>query len=188
MVMHVHATVSAVFFVVLSILMALGARGRAIADSVCIEQPDRDAPQGEHWYYHYDREKNRKCWHVGPNAAPVAHDGPPTPRTERSHTLASTLNAMFAPVVRSVRNFFRQPMPHEASAGEPRIVQSDATKPLTIEDIAQQPEFPEERAETRQVVTSLTPAQRKALFDEYMKWETLQSDSGAAMPVSARSP
>jgi hypothetical protein len=80
-------------------------------------------------------------------------------------------------------------MSHEAATGEPRIVQSDATKPLTIEDIAQrQSEFPEERAETRPA-SSLTTAQRKALFEEYLKWEELQRAAGgnaAIAPVRSR--
>lgn len=176
--MHIHATVSTVFIVFLSILLTLGARGRAVADNVCVEQPDRDAPWGEHWYYHYDREKNRKCWHLGRDTASAARDLLPPPWTERPRTVASTINSMFAPVVREIRRLFRRPMRHEATAGEPRIVQSDATKPLTIEDIAQQPQFPEERAEIRPL-PSLTAAQRKALFDEYMKWEALQHGSAA---------
>jgi hypothetical protein len=181
--MRVHVAVSAVFFAFLALLMTVGPRGRAVADSACIEQPDRDAPFGEHWYYHFDREKNRKCWHRGP--AFVMHDFPMLPRVERTtRSFSSTLNSMLGQAARGIRNFFRQPMSHEAAAGEPRIVQSDATKPLTIEDIAQQPEFPEERAEPR-LASSLTLAQRKALFDEFLKWEQLQHTSGGG---AARSP
>jgi hypothetical protein len=79
-------------------------------------------------------------------------------------------------------------MPHEAVAGEPRIIQSDATKPLTIEDIAQQqqPDFPEERPEPRHLAP-LTAAQRKALFEEYLKWEELQRALGKT-GVPAQSP
>lgn len=28
----------------------------------CLEQPNAQAPQGGHWYYHTDRATNRKCW------------------------------------------------------------------------------------------------------------------------------
>ena len=186
--MYVHTVVSTVLFVSLSILIALGSKGRAVADIACTEQPDRNAPSGEHWYYHFDREKNRKCWHLGPVAA-VVRESPAPPRMERTHTAGPTLNSVFGPLFRGIRNLFRQPMPHEVAAGEPRIVQSDATRPLTIEDIAQpQAEFPEERAETRPA-SSITLSQRKALFEEYLKWEQLQRStggSGAAAP--ARSP
>jgi hypothetical protein len=185
--MYVHAVVSTAFFVCLSILMTLDSEGRAVADSACIEQPDRDPPQGEHWYYHFDRQKNRKCWHLGPVAA-VVHELPAPPRAERTRSVGATDDSVFEPLFRGIRNFLRQPMPHEAAEGEPHIVQSDATRPLTIEDIAQpQSEFPEERAETRRA-SSLTAAQRKALFEEYLKREELQHATGGNVaPAPARS-
>jgi hypothetical protein len=183
--MYVHAVVSTAFCVSLSILLTLGSKGRALADSACIVQPDRDALQGEHWYYHFDREKNRKCWHLGPVAA-VVHELPQPPRTDRVRSAGATLDSVFGPLFRGIQNLLRQPMPHEAAEGEPRIVQSDATKPLTIDDIAQPPtEFPEERAEARPA-SSLTAAQRKALFGEYLKWEELQRATGNAAPARSR--
>ncbi len=184
--MRVHAAVSTVIFISLALLMTIGLGGRAVADGVCLDQPDRDAAEGEHWYYHFDREKNRKCWHRG--SAAVVHELPALPRIERTtRSFSSTLNSMLGQAARSVRNFFRQPMPHEPARGEPRIVQSDATKPLTIEDIAQQPElYPEERAESRPA-SSLTLAQRKALFEEFLKWHRAAGGSGDT-PAPVRLP
>ena len=187
--MHIHAFVSAVCTVALLILGVAGLKGRALADGACLERPTRDAPAGEHWYFHQDREKNRKCWHLGTNAAPVVRETPPpVPRAERTHTFLSSVNAAFASLARKMRSLFRRPMPHEAVAGEPRIIQNDATKPLTMEDIAQfQQELPEERAETRPgsagspgSATMLTAAQRKALYEEFLKWLELQRVGGAS--------
>ncbi len=179
--MPVPGTALAVCTIFLSIVLLLGAWGRAAADG-CLEHPDRAAPFGEKWYYRSDRDKNRKCWHLGPGAPFVIL--PPLPRTERAVT--STVHSFF----RGLDSLFRQPMPRETAAGEPRIVQSDATRPLTIEDIAaQRSEFPEERGETPPA-SAFTPAQRKALFEEYLKWE--QEQRGAArtraalVPVRAR--
>jgi hypothetical protein len=190
--MHVHALVFAVFVVSLFFPGAAGLKGRAFADSACLEQPGRDAPQGAHWYFHPDREKNRKCWHLGPAAAaPVSE--PPPPRAERARTFASSVEAAFSSLFKGVRRLFRRPMPHEVQAGEPRIIQNDATKPLTIEDIAQQqlePELPEDRPEARAGATgSLTPAQRRALYEDYLRWQELQraGGNGGAAPL-ARSP
>jgi hypothetical protein len=190
MAMRVHVSISASFVVSLSLLGASALKDRAFADSACVEQPDRDAPRGEHWYFHVDREKNRKCWHLGPVAPAPVHEAPP-PRAERAHTSASSVDIAFSSLFKGLRNLFRRPMPHEAQAGEPRIIQSDATKPLTIEDIAQQqPELPEDRAEVRSGATGpLTPAQRKALYEDYLRWRELQrlgGNDGAVLP--ARSP
>ena len=184
--MYVHAVVSVVFFFCLSASILFGSKGPASADSACLEQPDRATSQGEHWYYHFDRGKNRKCWHTG-SAAAVAHELP-APRTERTRTVASALNSLFGPVFRELRGWLRQPMHHEAAAGEPRIVQSDATKPLTIEDIAQpQPDIPEERAEMRPAA-SLTPAQKRALFEAYLRWEEVQRNAGRGGSDSSNGP
>jgi hypothetical protein len=185
MAMQVDLIVSAVFFFFLSILVVLGMNGRVFADNECIEQPDREAAQGEHWYYHYDREKNRKCWHLEATAPPTRDV---MPQTDRKETVTTpTIGSVFSSLFRGWRTAPRKSTPPAAAAGEPRIIQSDPTKPLTIEDIAQQqPDIPEEHAEPR-YVTPLTPAQRRALFEEYLKWEELQRNLGNA-GAPARSP
>jgi len=186
MAVHIHAAVSAACFIALLILGVAGLKGRALADGACLERPTRDAPSGEHWYFHQDREKNRKCWHLGTSAAPVVREAPPpVPRVERTHTFLSSLNAAFASMAKKLRSLFRRPMPHETVAGEPRIIQNDATKPLTMEDIEQpQQDLPEERAETRPgspgSATVPTAAQRKALYEEFLKWRELQRVGGAS--------
>jgi hypothetical protein len=184
--MHIHAFVSAVCFVTLLILSVAGLKSRALAEGACLDRPARDAPAGEHWYFHQDREKSRKCWHLGTGAAPIVREAPPlVPHTERTHTFLSSVNAAFTSLAIKLRSLFRSPMPHEAVAGEPRIIQNDATKPLTMEDIAQpQQELPEERAETRPgSATVLTAAQRKSLHEEFLKWLELQHGGGGASPV-----
>lgn len=186
MAMQVYPIVPAVFFLFLSVLFTLGANGRVFADNDCIEQPDRESVQGRHWYYHFDREKNRKCWHLEV-IAPRTRDAAP-PRADRKEAVATpTIGSVFSSLFRGLRRLLGRSTPHEAVAGEPRIIQSDPTRPLTIEDIAQQqPDLPEEHADPR-YVTPLTPAQRKALFEEYLKWEELQRDLGNS-GVPPRSP
>jgi hypothetical protein len=186
MAMQACSIISALFFVFLSVLVTLGMSGRVFADNECIEQPDLDTAQKGHWYYRLDRERNRKCWHLE-TADPATREVTP-PQTDRTQaTVAPTIGSVFSSLFRTLPNLLHKPAPRAAPAGEPRIIQSDPTKPLTIEDIAQpQPVIPEERAEQR-YVTPLTPAQRKALFEEYLKWEELQRSLGnAGTPV--RSP
>jgi hypothetical protein len=190
MAMHVHVFVSATFIISLATFGADAAKRPAFADAVCLEQPERASPSGAHWYFHLDREKNRKCWHLGPAAAAVPpHEAPPF-RMERTHTLTSSVETAFSSLFRGLRRLFRRPMPHEAQAGEPRIIQSDATRPLTMDDIAQQqPELPEDRAEVRPgAAGSLTSAQRKALFEDYLRWHELQRAGGTGGDTPARSP
>jgi hypothetical protein len=183
--MAMQVYVSAVFFVFLSVLFTLGVNGRVFADNECIEQPDRDSAQGAHWYFHYDRDKNRKCWHLEA-IAPSARDLVP-PQTDRKEVATPTIGSVLSSLLRAWPTLRRRSPPPEVAAGEPRIIQSDPTKPLTIEDIAQrQPYIPEERAEQR-YVTPLTPAQRKTMFEEYLKWEELQRNLGNT-GTPARSP
>jgi hypothetical protein len=185
MAMQVYPIVSTVFFVLLSVPISLGMNGRVFADNECFEQPDRESAQGEHWYYRYDREKNRKCWHLEA-IAPHTRDVPSQP--DRKETVTTpTIGSVFSSLLKGWPATPRRSEPPESAAGEPRIIQSDPTKPLTIEDIAQQqPNIPEERAEPR-YVTPLTPAQRRALFEEYLKWEELQRSLGNT-GAPARSP
>jgi len=39
--------------------LGFGAHTAAAAD--CLAEPNRDAPEGLHWYYRVDRENDRKC-------------------------------------------------------------------------------------------------------------------------------
>jgi hypothetical protein len=52
--------------VTLGVVIAIGAlimaRGGTGAAEECLDQPNTQAPQGGHWYYHTDRATNRKCW------------------------------------------------------------------------------------------------------------------------------
>jgi hypothetical protein len=55
----------------------------------CLAEPNRDPPEGRHWFYHVDRVNNRKCWYLGdvgllaprvvPEAANASGPSPPAP-------------------------------------------------------------------------------------------------------------
>jgi hypothetical protein len=179
---HVHQVVSAVFIVLIFAVVILGANGRVFAGSECIEQPNREPEQGGHWFYHFDREKNRKCWHL--DAATGTREAVPPQKDQSDAVGAPMIGSAFSTFLRGGPTVPSTSMPQNAPSSEPRIIQSNPTKPLKIEDIAQQqPDIPEERPEAR-YVTPLTPAQRKALFQEYLRWEEIQRNLGAP----ARSP
>ena len=170
---HVYPAVAAVFVVVISALIALGMNGRVLAGDECVEQPNREAVQGGHWYYRYDREKNRKCWHVE-SAKTRTREAVPQQKDQSDAAATPTISSVFSSLFKGGPTVPPASTPQDAASGEPRIIQSNPTKPLRIEDIAQQqPDLPEERDEPR-YVTPLSPAQRKALFEEYLRWEEMQ--------------
>jgi hypothetical protein len=43
--------------------LAFGANPAAAAVD-CITEPNRDPPEGSHWYYRVDRATDRKCWYL----------------------------------------------------------------------------------------------------------------------------
>jgi hypothetical protein len=181
---HVCPVVPAVFIVCISAFITLGINDRVLAGSECIEQPNREPAQGAHWYYHYDREKNRKCWHLDAAATTMREAAPPRKDQTDPAAPTPTIGSVFSTLFGAGPPPPSTSTPQDAASGEPRIIQSNPTKPLKIEDIAQrQPDIPEEHAEQR-YVTPLSPAQRRTLFQEYLRWEEIQRNLGA----SARSP
>jgi hypothetical protein len=42
--------------------LAIGSSPAVAAD--CLTEPNRDAPSGQHWYYHLDHGTDRKCWYL----------------------------------------------------------------------------------------------------------------------------
>jgi hypothetical protein len=178
---HVCSIIAATLIVFISALITLGKDGRALAGE-CIDQPNREPVQGAHWYYHYDRDKNRKCWHLEDIETRIA-----APQRKREAAPTPTFPSLFSGLFKGGPNAPFTSTPQDTTTGEPRIIQSDPTKPLKIEDIAQQqPDLPEERAEER-YVTPLSPAQRKALFEEYLRWEEIQRNLGI-LGIPARAP
>ncbi len=62
------AAVSALF----GLLVALSAQQvQAAPANECLSAPNGASPNGQHWYYHLDRAKNRKCWYL--RAIDAAH-------------------------------------------------------------------------------------------------------------------
>jgi len=181
---HVCSVISMVVILIFAPITP-GINDRVLAGSECAEQPDREPSQGAHWYYHYDREKNRKCWHLNVAVARTQEAAPSQQGQSASLTVAEpTIGSVFSALFGGSANAPSGPMLQDTVAGEPRIIQSDSTRPLKIEDIAQQqPNIPEERAEQR-YITPLSAAQRSALFQEYLRWEEIQRNLG----VPARAP
>jgi hypothetical protein len=76
-----------------AMLGALGSMAFSVAARSadnCLTEPNRDPPDGRHWYYRVDQANNRRCWHLGeaglvvqrsvPETASQAPAAPPAPR------------------------------------------------------------------------------------------------------------
>ena len=164
-----HPFVPAVVIFITS--STLGINGPVFAAGACIEQPNREPPQGEHWTYRYDRESSRKCWYLIAGAA-KPRAAPP------DETSISALASRFASAVRKLTVTFPPAAPPDRKAGEPRINQNSPARPPRLEDMAQRPpDLPKERADPRNT-SSLTPAERNALFEEFLRWDEIHRNQG----------
>lgn len=72
--LKISGPVGAALFVT-GILAAVAGAGLSIGSAYaddCLAAPKGAAPQGQHWYYHFDRATRRKCWYLH-GAMPLRH-------------------------------------------------------------------------------------------------------------------
>jgi hypothetical protein len=73
--------------------LALGANA-ALAAPECLTEPNRDPPQGSHWFYRVDRATDRRCWYLRawtpPSPAPTAEAQRATPRPPAGEAVQRT--------------------------------------------------------------------------------------------------
>jgi hypothetical protein len=111
----------------------------------CLAEPNSPAPTGSHWYYHFDRATQRKCWYIR------AADQPKEPAAaETSYDPASLPPAPPIPLDK----------PATPSASGPiSISQGDSTQPLPrVKVLAVKPQRPSPSTAT----TTNQPVQRSA--------------------------
>jgi hypothetical protein len=56
--------VPAISAVMITALIGVANGASPVAAADCLTEPNRDAPAGQHWYYHLDRAADRKCWYL----------------------------------------------------------------------------------------------------------------------------
>jgi hypothetical protein len=87
--------------VTLGVVIAIGglimARNGTRAAEDCLEQPNTQAPQGGHWYYHTDRATNRKCWVLRADDGQVLQGTQDTSDSTNDDTTESRQRAPRAP-------------------------------------------------------------------------------------------
>jgi hypothetical protein len=141
----------------------------------CIAQLNQQAPEGTHWSLHYDRVKNRRCWILvdatGQEVSTLQEqaDGSPT---------LSSLQTFFT----NITGIQRAPQAQEAAPSPPRKPQAH----LTNANRADHPVRTEQKNDAQAAKHELTPPERDALFEEFLRWHESQQITGTAKPPASR--
>jgi hypothetical protein len=154
------------------LLMAMIACGldNSPAQAECILQPNQQAPEGAHWSLHLDRATNRRCWVLMDSAGSEIAAAPEQAAPAAVSPFQSFLNTFIpgppaaappaqeppaAPAVAPPR----RPAPRVATVAKPAVHTEHDTHPAGHE---------------------MTPEERDALFDEFLRWHQSQQMTGAA--------
>jgi hypothetical protein len=153
----------------------------------CLAGPNRAPGPGGHWYYHFDRASDRKCWYLvePPSQTPGAQTPmvqAPQPAPEPTPQFAqpslgsffSSLSAGFAPtaIPPNTTGDVRVLQPAPADEAEPG---RQSRMPLAAKQhrtVHLRP--PAEHAEERPAA-SPNQAERDALFEEFLRWRERQT-------------
>jgi hypothetical protein len=102
----------------------------ASAAGDCLSEPNRQSPEGSHWYYRVDRAGNRRCWYLGLQGEKVRA----VARNSARHRMPLTRSTANAAIERPVS----APLVEQAAAS------TEAAAPIaqTVQDSGQQTERP----------------------------------------------
>jgi hypothetical protein len=67
----------AVAFAIVAFSVSIDRTAQAADD--CLARPNSTAPDGQHWYYHFDRAKNRQCWFLAAEGSHARRSATPKP-------------------------------------------------------------------------------------------------------------
>jgi hypothetical protein len=176
---------------------------QASAAEECLENPDLRVTEPGHWFFHFDRTLNRRCWHFAPaeqaaTADPTAQVAAPAPAAATEDTRPSFfsrftagLSQTFSPPPQA------QPQPNaapdysgdSAQAGSPKpprhktagqdrphVARAPTTTGAAAAEHHDQP--PSAAAGDDKHDSPLNVADREALFQDFMKWQMERSMFG----------
>jgi hypothetical protein len=162
------------------------------AESACIEQPSQSVPQGTHWSARYDRARDRKCWFLfDANGRDVtASQGQPgsAPTPTPMDALSSQIVSFFGNLTAAAGNVTPQGSARQGDAPlatavraplKPRGNDANASK-ADNRARAEQKGAGEAPGAAKHVSPSLTEPERKALFEEFLRWQEIQHTIGAS--------
>jgi hypothetical protein len=146
------------------------------ARAECIAQLTQQAPEGTHWSLHNDRVKNRRCWILVDGTGQEVSTEPA--QSDASSTLSS-LQTFFT----NITGIQPAAQPQEAPASTP------PRKPQANLANANKPDRPvrtEQKTDAPAAKHELTPPERDALFEEFLRWRESQQITGTAQPPASR--
>jgi hypothetical protein len=169
--------------VTVSAIFSTDSAARAADD--CLAEPSRAPAPGGHWYFHFDRASNRKCWYlVEPDTrsptAEAAQAQPPAEPPPGFGSFFSLMGLSSAPIgspfdttgnVARPGDTARPDDPRNAAAPNPRPAvtrhpdtQAALTKPH------RSPARPSGDHADEQSAAPPDQAERDALFQEFLRW------------------
>lgn len=156
---------------IVCVLLATAAPGFVgSAQAECMVQPNQQAPQGAYWSLHFDRDKNRRCWILvdaaGRDLSPPQPAPPATlsPFQSFLNNLAGVPPALPPASVPAV------------APRKPHLVQPHAANANRAERAVRT----EQKADAQTAKHEMTPGERDALFEEFLRWHESQKITGAA--------
>jgi hypothetical protein len=155
------------------LLLAMVAVGldNSPARAECILQPNQQAPEGAHWSLHLDRTTNRRCW--------VLVDGN---GTELSASPEPAAPVAVSPFQSFLNTFIPGPSPAAAPpAQEPPAAPAVAPprRPAPRVATVAKPAVRTEH-DSHPAGHDMTPEERDALFEEFLRWHQSQQMTGTA--------
>jgi hypothetical protein len=133
------------------------------AQAECILQPNQQAPEGAHWSLHLDHTTNRRCWVLMDGAGREISATPEPAAPVAVSPIQSFLDTF---------NFIGGPPAAAAPPQEP-----PAAAPVVP------PRRPPPRVATATKPAAgheMTPEERDALFEEFLRWHESQQMTGTA--------
>jgi hypothetical protein len=172
----------------LAVVIALGATQAPLAAD-CLEQPSSQTVQGGRWYYWRDTIDHRKCWYLQQQSSSV--EGPTAQFktvADGAASLTSFLSSLFAS--RAVS----KALPQQDAATVATAPASSADFGAPKSSRSPSPSYERRRFALRAKRTDglaqadqkksgggdqqyLDPAQREALFQEYLRWAAWQDQA-----------
>jgi hypothetical protein len=165
------------FFGQLAALIMLGATP-TVAAAACVEQPNLQEASDGHWYYRIDRLNHHRCWYLkqeSPSAAPSpAESGINVANVTTS--ISSFFSAWKSPVARGAQ----QDVASVAAAAEVSAESGAPKRGISAPAHSRHADLKEREAERlrsnepkpehAEAKHELDPAQREALFEEFLRW------------------